>query len=41
MGMMSVYTPGLDEAKLWDESNYTVRPPLNAVPGAVAPVVFG
>ena len=41
VALMTIRTPGLDEAKLWDESNYVVRPPLNAVPGAVAPVVFG
>ena len=41
VAVMAINTPGLDEAKLWDESNYVVRPPLNAVPGAVAPVVFG
>ena len=38
---MTIFTPGLDEAKLWDESNYIVRNQINAVPGAVAPVVFG
>ncbi|MBI3794427.1 MAG: efflux RND transporter permease subunit [Nitrospinae bacterium] len=38
---VSVYTPNMDEAKMWDESNYIVRTQLNAVPGAVAPVVFG
>jgi multidrug efflux pump subunit AcrB len=41
LGLMRVFTPGLDEAMLWDESNFTVRPRLNAVAGAVAPVVFG
>ena len=41
VGMMTIFTPGLDEAKLWDESNYIVRNRINAVPGAIAPVVFG
>ena len=41
VSLMTIFTPGLDEAKLWDESNYIVRNQLNAVPGAVAPVVFG
>jgi multidrug efflux pump subunit AcrB len=39
--LMTIFTPGLDEAMLWDESNYVVRNQINAVPGAVAPVVFG
>ena len=41
VGLLTIFTPNLDEAKLWDESNYIVRNQLNAVPGAVAPVVFG
>jgi multidrug efflux pump subunit AcrB len=41
VGLLTIFTPGLDEAKLWDESNYIVRNQINAVPGAVAPVVFG
>jgi multidrug efflux pump subunit AcrB len=41
IALMSIFTPGLTEAKLWDESNYIVRNQLNAVSGAVAPVVFG
>lgn len=41
IALMGVFTPGLDEAKLWDESNIVVRNQLNAVSGAVAPVVFG
>ena len=28
---MTIFTPGLSEAKLWDESNYVVRNQLNAV----------
>jgi multidrug efflux pump subunit AcrB len=41
VGLLTINTPGLDEAKLWDESNFVVRNQINAVPGAVAPVVFG
>src|ERR1019366_3989933 len=41
VALMSIYTPGLNEAQLWDESDYIVRNRLNAVPGAIAPVVFG
>lgn len=41
VGLVSVHTPNMSEAKMWDESNYIVRTQLNAVPGAVAPVVFG
>jgi multidrug efflux pump subunit AcrB len=41
VALMAVHTPGLKEAQLWDESNYVVRNRLNAVPGAIAPVVFG
>ena len=41
VGLLRIFTPGIDEAKLWDESNYIVRNQVNAVPGAVAPVVFG
>ncbi|MGZ3696831.1 MAG: efflux RND transporter permease subunit, partial [Bdellovibrionota bacterium] len=41
VALLSIFSPGIDEAKLWDESNYIVRNQLNAVPGAVAPVVFG
>ena len=38
---MTVFTPNLDEAMLWDESNFIVRNEINAVPGTIAPVVFG
>jgi multidrug efflux pump subunit AcrB len=41
VGLLRIFTPGLDEAKIWDESNFIVRNKINAVPGAVAPVVFG
>ena len=41
VALMPVFTPGLNEAQLWDESNYVVRNRLNAVAGAIAPVVFG
>src|SRR5579885_3331453 len=41
VSLLTIFTPNIDEAKLWDESNYIARNPLNAVPGAVAPVVFG
>ncbi len=41
VGLVTVYTPHATQAKMWDESNFTIRPALNAVPGAVAPVVFG
>ena len=41
IALMGIFTPGLSQAKLWDESNYIVRNKLNAVGGAVAPVVFG
>ncbi len=41
IALVSVFTPGLSQAKLWDESNFVIRPVLNAVSGAVAPVVFG
>lgn len=41
VGLMTIFSPNMDEAKLWDESNYIVRNQINAVPGAVAPVVFG
>jgi multidrug efflux pump subunit AcrB len=41
VGMLTIFTPNADEAKLWDESNFIVRNQINAVPGAVAPVVFG
>ncbi|NNN05176.1 MAG: efflux RND transporter permease subunit, partial [Elusimicrobia bacterium] len=37
----TIYTPDLSQARIWDESNYIVRNELNALPGAVAPVVFG
>jgi CzcA family heavy metal efflux pump len=41
VGLLSVFSPNANEAKLWDMSNYIVRNQINAVPGAVAPVVFG
>ena len=41
VGLLTIFSPNMDEAKLWDESNYIVRNQINAVPGAVAPVVFG
>jgi multidrug efflux pump subunit AcrB len=41
VGLLRIFTPGLDEARIWDESNFIVRNQINAVPGAVAPVVFG
>jgi len=41
VAVMTINTDGMDEAKIWDESNFIVRNQLNAVPGAVAPVVFG
>jgi multidrug efflux pump subunit AcrB len=41
VGLLTVSSPNANEAKLWDMSNYIVRNQVNAVPGAVAPVVFG
>ncbi len=41
VAVSTIYTPNLSQAKIWDESNYIVRNMLNALPGAVAPVVFG
>ena len=41
VGLLTIWSPNADEAKLWDMSNFIVRNQINAVPGAVAPVVFG
>jgi multidrug efflux pump subunit AcrB len=41
VAVSAIHTPDLSLARTWDESNYTVRNQLNALPGAVAPVVFG
>jgi len=35
VGLLRIFTPGVDEAKLWDESNFIVRNQVNAIPGAV------
>jgi multidrug efflux pump subunit AcrB len=41
VGLLTIFSPNADEARLWDMSNFIVRNQINAVPGAVAPVVFG
>lgn len=41
VAVSTIYTPDLSQARIWDESNFIVRNELNALPGAVAPVVFG
>lgn len=41
VAVTTIHTPDLSLARIWDEANYTVRNQLNALPGAVAPVVFG
>ena len=33
VGLLTIFSPNMDEAKLWDESNYIVRNQINAVPG--------
>ncbi len=41
VGLVTVHTDHATQAKMWDESNFIIRPAFNSVPGAVAPVVFG
>jgi multidrug efflux pump subunit AcrB len=41
VGLLTVWSPGASEARLWDLANFTVRNQANSVPGAIAPVVFG
>ncbi|MHB2025936.1 MAG: efflux RND transporter permease subunit [Elusimicrobiota bacterium] len=41
VAMATVYTPNMGLAHIWDEANYVVRDELNALPGVIAPVVFG